>query len=168
MNDYWKSYPRNPRYMVSILGEVIRNEKLLHQNIDKKGYRRITMRIDGKPKSGLVHRMVALTFTGESDLTVDHINGDKTDNRLANLRYMDRISNALEGRTRWHTKRMLLPSELDRQLAAITYAEAGYSAKDVSVLFNEKQHNVEGWLNRFRRAGILSFKYRSRHAAKQV
>jgi DNA-binding CsgD family transcriptional regulator len=42
----------------------------------------------GKPKNYSVHRLVMLAFVGPSELTVNHKNGDKADNRLCNLEYM--------------------------------------------------------------------------------
>jgi len=38
-------------------------------------------------RNRMVHRLVMLAFVGESDLQVNHVNGDKTDNRLENLEY---------------------------------------------------------------------------------
>jgi hypothetical protein len=47
-----------------------------------------------KPKSFLVHRLVAEAFLGQSDLQVNHKNGDKSDNRLDNLEFVTCIENA--------------------------------------------------------------------------
>lgn len=43
----------------------------------------------------MVHALVMLTFVGErpGGFDVDHINGDKHDNRLANLQYLTRVKN---------------------------------------------------------------------------
>ena len=50
------------------------------------GYR-VSLWKDGKCKDWLVARLVAITFYGKSDLTVNHINGNRLDNRLVNLEW---------------------------------------------------------------------------------
>lgn len=58
------------------------------------GYHIIGLCRDGKHTTRTVHSLIALTFLGEPNgLDVDHINRDKTDNRLANLRYATRADN---------------------------------------------------------------------------
>ena len=44
-------------------------------------------------KAYKVHRLILQAFKGYNKLEVDHINGDKGDNRLDNLRYVTRRTN---------------------------------------------------------------------------
>lgn len=55
-----------------------------------KGYLEIAVKVDGVRKKFLVHRLVARAFCPgyEPHLTVNHINGIKTDNRAANLEWV--------------------------------------------------------------------------------
>lgn len=65
--------------------------KALRPGPNSKGYLTVSL-YDGstpkKPKSYLVHRLVAEAYLGKSDLTINHKNGDKRDNRAENLEYM--------------------------------------------------------------------------------
>lgn len=59
------------------------------------GYPRVTLCTDGKRKRLFVHRLVAETFLGPcpDELEVAHLNGDRRESRLANLRYVTRSEN---------------------------------------------------------------------------
>lgn len=59
-----------------------------------KGYKRVSLINDkGVAKSYYVHRLVMAAFVGDSNLIVDHIDGNKTNNNLDNLRYVTNQQN---------------------------------------------------------------------------
>lgn len=63
------------------------------------GYR-VTLWKAGKPKTLLVSRLVATTFLEDlinTDMTVNHKNGDRLDNRIENLEWLTRADNIRYG-----------------------------------------------------------------------
>lgn len=62
--------------------------KQLKGSSDKDGYLYVTLTIDGIEKNERIHRLILECFVGLSDLVVDHLNGNKQDNRLQNLEYV--------------------------------------------------------------------------------
>ena len=66
----------------------VRNNKIMKQTITKGGYFQIGLRKDGKQKFYRVHRLVAETFIAnpEGKPEIDHIDRDKSNNNVNNLR----------------------------------------------------------------------------------
>lgn len=95
MQEIWKDIPNyEGLYRVSDLGRVKslnynhqKKSKLLKQKEQKTGYKNITLCKNGKKKIFLVHRLVAKCFLNEFDenLQVNHIDGDKRNNKLSNI-----------------------------------------------------------------------------------
>lgn len=86
-------------YMISNTGLVKRikfingkhnfaQERLLKPILNKDGYMFVRLCKDGKTKNKRIHKLVVSAFLGESDLQVDHIDGNKQNNRLDNLEYV--------------------------------------------------------------------------------
>lgn len=96
-------------YQISNLGNVKsfkRNgERILSPSIDKtKGYIRICLSINKKRKSCYIHQLVAMAFLGHipngNKLVVDHIDHDKTNNKLVNLQIISNRENILKDKWR--------------------------------------------------------------------
>ena len=96
MEEIWKNYDEN--YEVSNLGRVrnFYDKTIKKQRKHKFGYMYV-MLFYGKPKSKSVHRMVAETFIENPKhlREVDHINANKADNRVENLRWVSSTDNKL-------------------------------------------------------------------------
>ena len=63
---------------------------------DHCGYLEVSLSNNGKSKRYLVHRLILASFNPVDNmdkLDVNHINGDKTDNRLSNLEWCTRSEN---------------------------------------------------------------------------
>lgn len=97
MNEIWKPFPLNEKYLVSNLGKVKgRGGKLLSQCPAHGGYLTLTLFKNGQKTTWTVQRIIMLTFDyreNYKELQVDHINGVRTDNRLENLRWIGQSEN---------------------------------------------------------------------------
>lgn len=72
----------------------------LSYKIDKDGYYEVLLSINKKRYYKKVHQLIAETFIGKQEgLVVDHINSNRRDNRLENLRYISNSENVSRGRT---------------------------------------------------------------------
>lgn|GEM_PF-6947549 len=108
MSEHWRPICINngkyaDRYDISDYGRVrasltcrvggSRPGRVLFQSRDTKGYPQVIIYC-GKPHTIKVHRLVATAFLGErGDLTVNHIDGDKTNNKVTNLEYVSNVEN---------------------------------------------------------------------------
>jgi len=57
--------------------------------VDRQGYKVVRLTYQGKHRSYRVHRICYALTHGDTEQVVDHINGDRQDNRAANLRAVE-------------------------------------------------------------------------------
>jgi hypothetical protein len=98
-------------YKINDLGEILSVERWVQssklQFVPEKwrkpvlhctGYMVVTLSRDGVSKTHRIHKLVALVFlprTSNSGESINHINGDKTDNRAINLEWCSPLENTL-------------------------------------------------------------------------
>lgn len=110
-NEEWKDIPGyEGRYQISSLGRVkslpkykCNKDIILKGDIDKDGYKSVTLCPNNhERKRYRVHRLVAMTFIENKNNypEVDHINTIRDDNRVENLRWVNRSINQLNELTR--------------------------------------------------------------------
>ena len=108
--EVWKPVKDTQNYYVSNMGRVKRiyksgKERILVGRVHYiNGYVSVTICENGKQRDARVHRLVAEAFIPNPDNKefVDHINTNKTDNRVINLRWATRDENANNELTRQH------------------------------------------------------------------
>jgi len=96
MNEEWKPITDYPEYEVSSLGQVRRNDRILKLR-NTRGYHRVVLYKNNESKSKQVHRLVALAFlpNPENKSQVDHIDRNRTNNMVTNLRWVTCSENCL-------------------------------------------------------------------------
>lgn len=118
-NEVWKDIEDFEGYQISNLGRVkslsyhrTKRERILQQYISKVGYCVVHLCKNGKKRTLLVHRLVAMAFIANPNdkPEVNHIDECKTNNHVDNLEWMthkenmnygtrnERASKSLKGR----------------------------------------------------------------------
>lgn len=151
-DEEWRNIPGIMHYQVSNMGMVrsidrlvsisgkskhtrISKGKVLSLNNNPGGYSVFCGK--GKGRLTYVHSAVCAAFFGEKPdgMVVDHINGDKKDNRVENLRYTSRSINVLNKKAtgcskyrdgRWHAR--IKVDKNDLYLGGFTNKEEAISA----------------------------------------
>lgn len=113
--EVWKDIKGYEGYQVSNYGQIRTHNKttsnslykvrhwqnrILSQKTAKDKAMRVELWKDGKHKTVLVHRIVALTFLGEPpepDMTVNHIDGNRKNNHVENLEWLSLADNIRHG-----------------------------------------------------------------------
>lgn len=92
-------------YQVSNLGNVRNNKsKIIKSRVTKSGYVIIDLNKEGKKKTKYIHRLVAEAFIPNPDNKpcVDHLDTNKQNNEVDNLRWVNHSENMLNPLTRKH------------------------------------------------------------------
>lgn len=154
--EVWKDIPGFSDYQASTHGGIRSCKSGSWRPVrptphSRTGYVAVSLRVAGRYVTRSVHRLIAQTFLGSAcGRDVNHINGDKQDNRLENLEYLSRGDNhrhAYRTRLRDPVGRKLSDDEV-RQIAALKGAATqkqiarafGICRATVYLIHNRKRH----------------------------
>ena len=84
-----------PSYYISNFGNIKHDNNFLKKCIHSNGYEQVNIRIGNKYVTKLIHRLVAVAFIPNPDNKpcVDHIDGNKRNNYVSNLRWVTPVEN---------------------------------------------------------------------------
>lgn len=105
----FKAIPEYENYEVSDLGRVrnVKFGRILKPQKDPNGYLHVVLSKKRKRKTIYIHKLVAICFLGHlpsgMTITIDHVNGIKTDNRLENLELVSMRENTIRGMAKKNT-----------------------------------------------------------------
>lgn len=165
-NEVWKIIPETySNYSVSNLGRIKSNSKNYFPNgtkdimlvkeayilsftlEDRTGYYSVTFPINGKPKTKRVHRIVAETFipNPENLPHVDHIDEDKSNNSVNNLRWISAKDNSIHSNS---TKIIVtFPDKITTKICnSISEAASltGYNERSIAAHCKRQSQQKEG------------------------
>lgn len=149
----WVPIESHPWYEVSDHGDVrnTRTNKVLGRRVDKDGYRQVQLYNSGVGRNHKVHRLVAEAFISRDSERdqINHINGNKEDNRVENLQWCTRSENTRHAYKDLSFKANVSPAIKahtkldDRKIKDIMrLREEGLSVKEIAKLYDVSIYSV--------------------------
>lgn len=159
--EIWKPIPDTTNYFVSNLGriEITKSRKypngIVRDNSsfykDRDGYPHISYRnSEGKLTSSSIHRLVAKAFIPNEDsskICVNHIDGDRTNNKVSNLEWVtpkENVYHSFQYGKRKICKNIPRVTKLtDYQVSQIGFLRDYYTLKKIADLFNVSYTSIK-------------------------
>ena len=161
--EIWKEVPNtNGDYQVSTLGRVKSRKwgdwKILNPHTENNGYKGLKMRFNNqdKRKTVLVHWLVADAFLvkPEGKYEINHIDSDRTNNKVENLEYVTSSGNT-EHAVRnkrlipWNNPRkpiiaINLETKEELEFDSISKAEIYFDSRHITDVLKGKRNMVKG------------------------
>lgn len=161
MNEEWKDIPEFSNYQISNLG-FIRNKKtgrILKSATNGSGYLGCSLSNKGKKSTKKIHRLVAEMFLTktEDNQEVNHIDGNKLNNRLDNLEWVSKSANIKHA----YDKDLISPSKGEKHYKSfltqedIDWIRTNYIPRDkefgstaLAIRFNISQSAISNIIHR--------------------
>lgn len=149
MEVLWSEVEGFPNYEVSNKGDVYNRKfkRYLTPRENADGYLRVRLYVDGAAHDKYVHNLVARAFFAEfrDNAHVTQVNGDKTDNRVENLRLRGRkrVEPRANMGTTWGRRVMIVETgEVFLTVGACARYIGGDFSKIYACLRGERKHHL--------------------------
>ena len=153
----WVDVPdTNGKYSVSSDGKVrsnYRTLKVLKDWAHTSGYRRVAL---GRNNYKYVHRLVAICFVPNPNKLpdVDHIDGNRNNNNVSNLRWVTAKQNAIYGAERhnWESQRIASAKRRIHEVKKKEYEDLisqGYSLRYIAKMFGTSHSAISNALKKY-------------------
>jgi len=134
-------------YKICKNGDIIsckfNKEKILKPTINSRGYLHVTLYKNNKRKNLKIHRLIALHFIDNPNnyQIVDHVNQNRVDNRIENLRWITHSGNNRNSKNRGEYLKGVSFDKRHNKFVAQIYID--YKHKNLGFFENEEEaHNV--------------------------
>lgn len=168
-NEVWKDIPdykglyqvsnygriKSLFYQNNVVNKKYYREKILKQKTNKDNSMRVELYKNKKHKTFLVHRLVAFTFYNEDinnhNLTVNHIDGNRLNNKIENLELISLADNIRHGFNTglYHTQKPIKLTNKNNN-----YDKVFRSMSEASIIMNKNK----GYISQKIRKGIFEDK----------
>ena len=116
------------RYTIADDGTIYNKKgKIVKYRVSSRGYHRVNLSNGKEIKTHRVHRLVAITYipTEDKSLEVDHIDGNKNNNHVSNLRWCTGKENVGYHYEMYPEKKSSKPVPRTAEEMEVLYAEKG-------------------------------------------
>lgn len=145
-DEIWKQF-RDTEIYVSNLGRVknTKTNKIVKGTTRTDGYHQTRLQVYNNGKSILTHRLVWLVFVGEIEdgMVINHINGDKSDNRLKNLEKVSHQENMIKASTETNVWNFSRVGEFNKEGEMLrVFANASEAAREIGILPSSMRNTI--------------------------
>lgn len=152
LTEIWKPTHVTDNYSVSNLGRVRNNltGRILKPSDNGNGYKRVTISQAGKPKAYLIHRLAAEAFClkQENQTEVDHIDGNRSNNTVENLRWVTGSENMQYASQRGECHLRKLTVEQVREIRE-KYKSGQTTLSKLGREYNVRYQSIQAIVNRW-------------------
>jgi hypothetical protein len=136
MKEVYKTIKNFPNYLISNLGNILNKKsgRFLLPSLDKDGYEVVVLSKNDHTTNKKIHRLVAKAFIKNptNKEVVDHIDNNRTNNRVDNLRWVTSSENSMN---------RSISSKNKSGYKGVCYDEVNNKWK-AYIKINEKQMNI--------------------------
>lgn len=146
-----RTIPEFPNYSITKDGRVWSHisNRWLKSNKNSHGYLFVILPKDGKSNYKQIHRLVLETYIGKCPHGMEccHANGNRTDNRLENLRWGTRSNNMLDA-SKHGTLFSVKLTEQDVRMIVYMYKAGLFTQKEIANIYDVDQTTVHLIVNK--------------------